>query len=206
MLSLAGIGIGPKTRYYGVCLQLWEVEPVRYLRTIPVAWLTYEELPDDIRSDKRSAYEAIRTACESLAPDTHGPPSLTAEKYTSDPARQGVSTIHWDFAEQVLSEIVWADDEQSFWVRTHGFWSWAGVDGTSSPRIAWNEPAWHSAWWFRTLMGRIWCNRWKGGRHVLYSGHGAPTASMEARSSRLHRLPASAPCRFARRVATTGKM
>ena len=46
-----------------------------------------------------------------------------------------MSAIHWEFAEQVVSEIVWADDEQSFWVRTHGFWSWVGVDGASSPRI-----------------------------------------------------------------------
>ncbi|MDB5584228.1 MAG: repeat protein [Bradyrhizobium sp.] len=136
LLSLAGIGLGPKTRYYGLCLQLWEVEPVRYLRTIPVAWLTYDELPDDARSEhKRSAYKAIQAACESLAPDAHGPPPLTADKYPSDPTRTAVSAIHWDFAEQVVSEIVWADDEQSFWVRTYGFWSWVGVDGASSPRI-----------------------------------------------------------------------
>ena len=136
-LSLAGIGIGPKTRYYGVCLQLWEVGPARYLRTIPVVWLTYKELPDDARPEphKRSAYEAIRTACESQPSDSHGPPPLTADIYPSDPARQVVSTVHWAFAEQTLSDIIWADDEQSFWVKTHGFWTWAGIDGATSPRI-----------------------------------------------------------------------
>jgi hypothetical protein len=134
--SLAGIRIGRKERYYGLCLQLWEVEPVRYIRTIPVAWLTYEELPDNAqRGHKRSAYEAIRMACDSLAPDAHGAPPLTADLYPTDPTRKVVSAIHWEFAERLLNNVVWAEDEQAFWVEAHGFWSWASVEGATSPRI-----------------------------------------------------------------------
>jgi hypothetical protein len=101
-----------------------------------VAWLTYDELPDGVRGQhKRAAYDAIEVACKGQRPDDHGPPALTAQLYPSDPALQATSDIHWEFAERVPSEIVWSDDEQSFWVKTHGFWSWANVDGQYSPRI-----------------------------------------------------------------------
>jgi hypothetical protein len=149
MLSLAGLPLGPKTRYYAAAVQVWEVDPPRYVRTIAAAWLTFAELPDNNRPDqKRAAYEAILAACDNQPAGALGPPPLTAERYPADPARQNVTTVHHEFVDRTLDDIVWSEDEQSFWARTYpGLWSWVGIDGTASPRLSLARPGANEVRW-----------------------------------------------------------
>ena len=84
--------------------------------------------------------------CLKKAPS--GPPSLTAERFPTDPARQNVTAVHHQFVRRTLGDIVWSEDEQSFWARTYpGLWSWVGIDGTASPRLSLARPGTSKVGW-----------------------------------------------------------
>jgi hypothetical protein len=58
---------GQKQRYYGVTLQLWETDPLRFVRRIVVAWLQADELPNEAHCtlpERQAIWNAIHTSTQ----------------------------------------------------------------------------------------------------------------------------------------------
>lgn len=117
---------GTKPRQYGLTLQIWEAFPLRLVRRVVVAWLTVKELPNETHEANRDeVWEAISTAMGNGGP-SDPPPTFDAAS-RRDNLRE--------LARRWVTVMGWQPDETAFWVRTNGFLSCVGVDGTVSPRL-----------------------------------------------------------------------
>ncbi|WP_457255539.1 hypothetical protein [Pedococcus sp. P5_B7] len=137
-------------RRYGLCYQLWELEPARLLGRVVVAWLSVEDMPDAMgyfRSEDRRVARAQRQAYwdaiawtmlehgggpeDDAPPPTAYPAWFQADERLVRAAADDLDTL----ADSWADFAAWQPDGQAFWVRTNGFHSCVGLDGTASPRL-----------------------------------------------------------------------
>jgi hypothetical protein len=136
--ALRAFGFGSRKRYYGVPMQLWNADAASFIRSVTVGWFGDEELPTEARMQGRSrveTHERLRAFCDALPPGSTEGPNETVGSFSEDKELQLLRNLHQAFANQLADAIFWAQDEQQFWVRAHGFVSCVRIDGTASPRL-----------------------------------------------------------------------
>ncbi|GAA2163490.1 hypothetical protein [Pedococcus bigeumensis] len=149
-------------RRYGLCYQLWEVDPARFVGRVVVAWLSVEDMPDAMgyfRDADRSRALGLRQAYWDAIAWTqleHGggpeddvpPPTAFPSWFQADDRLLRAAVDDLDaVADRWADFVAWQPDGQAFWVRTNGFHTCVGLDGTASPRL-WLER--------KGLMGNTW--------------------------------------------------
>ena len=137
-------------RRYGLCYQLWEVDPARFLGRVVVAWLSVEDMPDAMGyfrgADRRYALVQRQAHWDAIAytllehgggPEDDGPPPTAYPSWFQGDERM-VRAAGDDLdmlADRWADFVAWQPDGQAFWVRTNGFHSCVGLDGSASPRL-----------------------------------------------------------------------
>jgi hypothetical protein len=137
-------------RRYGLCYQVWEVEPRRLVGRVVVAWLAVEDMPDAMsyfRGPDRGLALAQRQAYwDAIAwtllehdggpEDDVPPPAAYPSWFQADDRMVRAAADDLDvLAERWADLAAWQPDGQAFWVRTNGFFTCVGLDGTASPRL-----------------------------------------------------------------------
>ena len=138
-------------RRYGLAYQVWRTEPREFVRRVVVAWLPVEEMPDTMSfRDEFPGPEGTRVrhqmwdmiagamSANELDPDSDVPP-LTAfpPGVQHDPRlARGVMDNLEALRDTWCVFAAWQPDGEAFWVRTQGFLSCVGLDGSVSPRLA----------------------------------------------------------------------
>ena len=192
-----GLGRKPGVPLYGLTFQIWQVEPLRFLRRVEVAWLRPDELPDETHLSARDAHPEplkARQAIWDAIADTAA--RLEAEPYAGGAPREayppGTDDALWNAIQKNLAKaaqdwgraIHWQPDGEAFWVDVNGFLTCVGLDGTVSPRLYMERlglrrgtwlPCAHNPRDVTPLDGRKLLGRFPEGRG-LYDGAPAPRA------------------------------
>lgn len=135
---LRAVGLGSRKRYYGLPMQLWDAEAASFIRSLTVAWFGEDELPIEAQMRGKSrgeTYERLRALCDILPAGSVEGPTETVGPFSEDRELELLRNLHRAFADQLADSVYWAEDEQQFWVRSHGFVSCVRIDGTASPRL-----------------------------------------------------------------------
>ena len=141
-------GRGPE-RYYGVTLQLWEAFPLRFARSLTVAWLKLGEMPDETRfahddrvpdpdAARLAVWETIAavTARAGAGPQDEIPRSAFPAQFSAHDREWRDIEENWHKLGRACGSVRgWQPDSQAFWIQTNGFLSCIGVDGAVSPRL-----------------------------------------------------------------------
>lgn len=137
-------------RRYGLCYQVWEVEPPRLVGRVVVAWLAVEDMPDAMsyfRGPDRGLALAQRQAYwDAIAwtllehdggpEDDAPPPAAYPSWFQSDDRLLRAAGDDLDvLADRWADFAAWQPDGQAFWVRTNGFFTCVGLDGKASPGL-----------------------------------------------------------------------
>jgi hypothetical protein len=138
-------------RRYGLAYQVWETDPRAFVRRVVVAWLPVEEMPDamgfrdelpgpDGTRVRRQMWDMIAGAMSAneLDPDSDVPPlGAYPPGVQHDPRlARGVMDNLEALRDTWCVFAAWQPDGEAFWVRTQGFFSCVGLDGSVSPRLA----------------------------------------------------------------------
>lgn len=143
------------TRYYGRSVQIWETQPLRFVRRVTVAWLTMQETPDNGHvdniqsnrslSDIKRGYQYDRLACllekknlgllDYIDMADFGDPNVHHSKQPTDKRWSGLSKNYAEFCSIDQLHIHGWSGNEAFWVQTNGFLTCVGVDGVTSPRL-----------------------------------------------------------------------
>jgi len=146
-----------KDRYFGVTMQLWEAFPLRFLRRLTVAWLRFDELPDQTGLQHRGNAGAARqevwdTISETLTRTDAGP--LQDVPRANFPRNVAKRDARWKDIEDNRRELQrwaafagWQEDGGAFWIRSNGFLSCIGIDGSASPRLSTERQGMASGTW-----------------------------------------------------------
>lgn len=141
---------GGTERRYGLCYQVWEVDPARFVGRVVVAWLSVEDMPDGMAyfrgadrglalAQRQAYWDAIAWTMlehgggpeDDAPPPTAYPSWFQADDRLVHAAKDDLDTL----AQRWADFAGWQPDGQAFWVRTNGFFSCVGLDGTASPRL-----------------------------------------------------------------------
>ena len=137
-------------RRYGLCYQLWEVDPARFLGRVVVAWLSVEDMPDAMGyfrgADRRYAVAQRQAHWDAIAytllehgggPEDDGPPPTAYPAWFQGDERMVRAAVDDldSLADGWADFAAWQPDGQAFWVRTNGFHTCVGLDGSASPRL-----------------------------------------------------------------------
>jgi hypothetical protein len=137
-------------RRYGLCYQVWELEPLRFVGRLVVAWLAVEDMPDGMGyvhgadrgralAQRQAYWDAIAGTLleqgggpeDDLPPPTAYPSWFQADDRLFRAAMDDLDTL----AERWADFAAWQPDGAAFWVRTNGFFTCVGLDGSGSPRL-----------------------------------------------------------------------
>ncbi|SDP06223.1 hypothetical protein SAMN04489867_1313 [Pedococcus dokdonensis] len=137
-------------RRYGLCYQMWEVDPLRFVGRVVVAWLSVGDMPDGMGyfrdpdrqrglTQRQAYWDAIAGALleHGGGPDDDVPPATAYPSwFQADPRLVQAATADLDLLVDRWGEFAaWQPDGQAFWVRTNGFHSCVGLDGVTSPGL-----------------------------------------------------------------------
>jgi hypothetical protein len=141
---------GGSERRYGVCYQVWELDPPRFVGRVVVAWLAVEDMPDGMGyfrdvdrgralAQRQAYWDAIAWTLlehgggpeDELPPPTAYPAWFQADDRLVRAAMDDLAMV----ADRWADFAAWQPDGQAFWVRTNGFFSCVGLDGSASPRL-----------------------------------------------------------------------
>jgi len=134
---------------YGISVQLWEAFPFKFLKTIPVYWMTEEELPDATHLDfKRTQngekpkrhilYKLISAALDDQKP---GPTeSIVREACRSELQEdEGWKFVTENFQKLSCAVGFWENDSNGFWSIRDGKVTFVDLDGNLSERLFVNK-------------------------------------------------------------------
>lgn len=130
-------------REYALSVELWETRPLRFVRSLTVAWLTWQEMPDE--EDWRKPKDHRKSLYSTIA-------KISSQSYLSNgrfPNKKDYEAAHrgddkeWDYvlsnwlvlAVQWAKNVTWAPDSCSFWCTVNGFVAQTHINGRHSPRI-----------------------------------------------------------------------
>lgn len=130
-------------REYALRIELWEARPLRFVRTLNLAWLTWQEMPDEQSHRKpndhrKSLYAAIADiSAKTSRDDSHFPDKKNYEAiHRGDDNEWDYILDNWlELATRWPKNFSWTSDSQSFWCTINGFVVQTHIDGRHSPRI-----------------------------------------------------------------------
>ena len=141
---------GVVERRYGLCYQVWEVDPATFVGRVVVAWLSVEDMPDAMGyfrgGDRRVALAQRQAYWDAIAwtllehgggpEDDAPPPTAYPAWFQADDRLVRAAVDDLDTLADGWADFAgWQPDGQAFWVRTNGFFTCVGLDGTASPRL-----------------------------------------------------------------------
>ena len=137
-------------RRYGLTYQVWELDPLRFVGRLVVAWLSVEDMPDSMGyfrgldrgqalAQRQAYWDAIAGTLleqgggpeDDLPPSTAYPAWFQADDRLFSAAMADLDSL----AERWADFAAWQPDGAAFWVRTNGFFTCVGLDGSGSPRL-----------------------------------------------------------------------
>jgi hypothetical protein len=142
---------GDKQRYYGLPLQLWEANPLRHVRTLIVAWVPANCLPN--QGDGHSGWPEFKKEdkhnvvfndiAKSLASQVDGP-HPTIERGHFPERWAGNDTLWFAFCDSWQMFVrrwgekqtpVWEPDGKAFWATYSGFVFRVSIEGVITPQM-----------------------------------------------------------------------
>lgn len=190
-------------RRYGLCYQVWEVDPLRFVGRVVVAWLSVADMPDGVGyfrdqdaqralTQRQAYWDAIAGALleHGGGPDDDVPPATAYPSwFQAEPRLLQAAEGDLDLLVDQWGEFVaWQPDGEAFWVRTNGFHSCVALQGVASPRL-WLErkglmadtwvPCANYSYQFEALPGRRARETFEDGSAIL---DGAPSPEVVHRA------------------------
>lgn len=128
-------GLRKERRRFGLTMQLWQTQPLKFVRRLTIGWFEEDDLPQSARGDlfgvisevtKRLALEPQRRARQIDFPQPYANSAKDWDRLESE----------WrEFATGMAMQFAWTADSQGFWHVANGLVALTMVDGRSSPRM-----------------------------------------------------------------------
>lgn len=157
-------GSSVRTKVFGLTVQLWQTQPLGFLRRLTLGWFTAEELPNETHYGgarpvkhelgyRDPLFSVISATTQRLGLPYDAKPRQEdfPEPFASSEDEWGYLLRNWShFAERTGRTIQWAPDSQSFWHTAHGLLGWTAIDGTASPRYLLERHGYSNGTWMPT--------------------------------------------------------